>query len=100
MYELPPLPLDAVQGREPLLRLRHAITNTNYYVQIFAAHGPENSGLRRAVPASNGDLHWVLTSRLGTTPLTGLTRKALQRLDVMAVNLPKLPVELTGSRAT
>jgi A/G-specific adenine glycosylase len=100
MYELPPLPLDAVQGREPLLRLRHAITNTNYYVQVFAAHGPEDSGLRRAVPASNSDLHWVLTSRLGTLPLTGLTRKALQRLDVMAVNLPKLPAALSGSTAT
>jgi A/G-specific adenine glycosylase len=91
MYELPPLPLDAVQGREPLLRLRHAITNTNYYVQVFAAHGPEDSGLRRAIPASKGDLHWVLTSRLGSLPLTGLARKALQRLDVMAVNLPRLP---------
>jgi A/G-specific adenine glycosylase len=97
MYELPPLPLDAVQGREPLLRLRHAITNTNYYVQIFAAHGPEDSGLRRAIPAANSDLHWVLTNRLGKLPLTGLTRKALQRLDVMVVNLPKLPYELTGS---
>jgi A/G-specific adenine glycosylase len=97
MYELPPLPLDAVQGREPMLRLRHAITNTNYYVQIFAAHGPEDSGLRRAIPAANSDLHWVLTSRLGKLPLTGLTRKALQRLDVMAVSLPKLPARLTGS---
>jgi A/G-specific adenine glycosylase len=93
MYELPPLPLDAVQGREPLLRLRHAITNTNYYVQVFAAHGPDDSGLRRAIPAANSDLHWVLTSRLGSLPLTGLARKALQRLDVMAVNLPKLPTE-------
>ncbi len=99
MYELPPLPLDAVQGREPLLRLRHAITNTNYYVQVFAAHGPEDSGLRRAVPAANRDLHWVLTSRLSRLPLTGLARKALQRLDVMAVNLPKLPGELSGARA-
>jgi len=97
MYELPPLPLDAVQGREPLLRLRHAITNTNYYVQVFAAHGPEDSGLRRAVPAANRDLHWVLTSRLSSLPLTGLARKALQRLDVMAVNLPKLPVQLANS---
>ncbi len=91
MYELPPLPIDAVQGREPLLRLRHAITNTNYYVQIFAAHGPEDSGLRHAIPAANSDLHWMLTNRLGSLPLTGLTRKALQRLDVMAVHLPKLP---------
>jgi A/G-specific adenine glycosylase len=97
MYELPPLPLDAVQGREPLLRLRHAITNTNYYVQVFAAHGPEDSGLRRAIPASNSDLHWVETHRLGSLPLTGLARKALQRLDVMAVNLPKLPAEMTDS---
>jgi A/G-specific adenine glycosylase len=94
MYELPPLPLDVVQGREPLLRLRHAITNTNYYVQIFAAHGPEDSGLRRAVPAANSDLHWVLTTRLGSLPLTGLARKALQRLDVMAVNLPTFPVSI------
>ena len=95
MYELPPLPLDAVQGREPLLRLRHAITNTNYYVQVFAAHGPQDSGLRHAVPASNSDLHWVLTNRLGSLPLTGLARKVLQRLDVMAVNLPTLPASIT-----
>jgi A/G-specific adenine glycosylase len=97
MYELPPLPLDAVQGREPLLRLRHSITNTNYYVQVFAAHGPEDSGLRRTIPASKGNLHWVLTSRLGSLPLTGLARKALQRLDVMVVNLPKLPTALRDS---
>ncbi len=93
MYELPPLPLDAAQGREPLLRLRHAITNTNYYVQIYAAHGPDDSGLRRAVPAATTDLHWVRTNRLNSLPLTGLARKALQRLDVMAVNLPVLPTE-------
>ena len=36
MLELPPLPLEAVTGREPALRLRHSITNTNYYVEIFA----------------------------------------------------------------
>jgi A/G-specific adenine glycosylase len=94
MYELPPIPLDAVQGREPLLRLRHAITNTNYYVQIYAAHGPEDNGLRRAVPASSKDLTWVLTNRLAALPLTGLTRKALQRLDVMPVTLPKLPAKV------
>jgi A/G-specific adenine glycosylase len=96
MYELPPVPLDAVQGREPLLRLRHSITNTNYYVQIFAAHGPADSGLRRAVPAAKGDLQWVMTKRLAGLPLTGLARKALQRLDVMAVKLPKLPAHMGG----
>ena len=99
MYELPPLPLDSVQGREPMLRLRHAITNTNYYVQIFAAHGPQDSGLRHAIPASNKDLTWVLTTRLHSLPLTGLTRKALQRLDVMPVTLPKLPAPSLDSAA-
>src|SRR5277367_5849186 len=98
MYELPPLPQDAVQGREPLLRLRHAITNTNYYVQVFAASGPQDRGLRRAIPTAKGDLHWVLTNRLGSMPLTGLARKVLQRLDVMRVNLPKLPNAANASR--
>jgi A/G-specific adenine glycosylase len=95
MYELPPLPQDAVQGREPLLRLRHAITNTNYYVQVYAASGPQDRGLRRSVPAAKSDLHWVLTHRLGSLPLTGLARKALQRLDVMKVDMPKLPAAQT-----
>lgn len=36
MLELPPLPVETVLHREPVLRLRHSITNTNYYVQIFA----------------------------------------------------------------
>jgi A/G-specific adenine glycosylase len=91
MYELPPLPQDAIQGREPLLRARHAITNTNYYVQVFAASGSQDQGLRRAVPAAKSDLEWVRTSRLGTVPLTGLARKVLQRLDVMEVKPVRLP---------
>jgi A/G-specific adenine glycosylase len=95
MYELPPLPMDAVQGREPLLRLRHAIANTNYYVQIFSAPSPSDNGLRRAVPAAKSDLHWVQTNRLAALPLTGLARKVLQRLDVMAVSMPKLPTSIT-----
>ncbi len=36
MLELPPLPLAAVESREPVLRLRHGITNTNYLVQIYS----------------------------------------------------------------
>jgi A/G-specific adenine glycosylase len=91
MYELPPLPQDAVQGREPMLRLRHSITNTNYYVQVFAARGPGDRGLRRAVPAGKDDLEWVRTNKLGGMPLTGLARKVLQRLDVMAVKPVRMP---------
>jgi A/G-specific adenine glycosylase len=93
MYELPPLPQSAIEGREPVLRLRHSITNTNYYVQVFAPRGPQDRGLRRAVVAAKGDLHWTRTSRLASLPLTGLARKVLQRLDVMAVQPLQMPEE-------
>jgi A/G-specific adenine glycosylase len=93
MYELPPLPADATEGREPVLRLRHAITNTNYYVQVFAARHQEVNGgsearfeayaMRRAATLAANDLHWVRTAQLAALPLTGLARKALQRLRVM-----------------
>ena len=96
MFELPQLPLDAVEGREPVLRVRHAITNTNYYVQVFAQQvaqqGRETAGgskrqpegsLRRTVAKDGGDLHWVGVARLPGLPLTGLARKILQRLQVM-----------------
>lgn len=93
MYELPPVPQDAVEGREPLMRLRHSITNTNYYVQIFAPRGPQDQALRRAIPAAKSDLFWIRTNRLLQQPLTGLARKVLQRLDVMEVTPLRMPEE-------
>ena len=89
MYELPPLPLEMADGREPVLRVRHAITNTNYYVQVFAPRRHEpGSGrsanvLRKAVQKESGTLRWVPVGRLPGVPLTGLARKILQRLHVM-----------------
>lgn len=94
MYELPPLPVDAVEGLEPALRLRHAITNTNYYVQVFslsrhATASRANSTrtaarqLRRPLTEAGRELHWTRTSGLASLPLTGLARKILQRLKVM-----------------
>jgi len=99
MYELPPLPQDAVQDREPLLRLRHAITNTNYYVQVFAPRGKKDRALRSAIPAARADLKWIRTSRLGQLALTGLARKILQRLDVMAVEKLQLPQPAEPARS-
>lgn len=89
MYELPPLPLDIVDGREPVLRVRHAITNTNYYVQVFSPrrHEPGNGRgtnvLRKAAQKSGCTLRWIPAMRLSGIPLTGLARKILQRLHVM-----------------
>ena len=101
MLELPVLPAGAIQGREPILRLRHAITTTNYYVQIFSegvlpregVQEPEaGSPLLEQLLAAKGDLKWVATTKLSQQPLTGLARKALQRLNLMAV--PQVTIEL------
>jgi A/G-specific adenine glycosylase len=96
MYELPQLSLQVVEGREPILRLRHSITNTNYYVQVFAPRGTFVDGNTLGEPDTTDAsllsdtlvevtdrLQWIRASLLGTLPLTGLTRKILQRLEVM-----------------
>jgi A/G-specific adenine glycosylase len=84
MFELPPLPLDAVAGREPAIRLRHGITDTIYLVQIFEPQTSADRSLRQAVPARSERLHWVAADVLTELPLTGLARKVLQRLKVMS----------------
>jgi len=97
MLELPALPLEATDGLEPVLRLRHAITTTNYYVGIFAesgvigaaasqsSRGAPAVSLQDQIPAAPSDLEWIETGKLAQVPLTGLARKALQRLAVMDV---------------
>jgi A/G-specific adenine glycosylase len=101
MLELPPLPEEVVAGREPLLRLRHAITNTNYYVQVFAAHGPRDRKMRQSLLGKEELLEWVKASRLELQPLTGLARKVLQRLAVMEMRKVRLDIlELGAEIAT
>jgi A/G-specific adenine glycosylase len=94
MLELPPLPLDAVAGREPVLRVRHAITNTNYNVEIFtesiAAKKSSPESLLAQVPASENDLQWTPASRLASLPLTGLARKVLQRFELLPIQKIKI----------
>jgi A/G-specific adenine glycosylase len=62
------------------LTLRHAITVTNYYVRVLRF--PEREGKHR-LAATASQRKWVKTSGLGNVPLTGLARKALQRLKIM-----------------
>lgn len=91
MVELPPLSAAAVAEREPLLRLRHAITDTNYYVSVYAETAPDATALRQALKAPHDALLWHPVSQLHALPLTGLTRKILMRLDLMSVAGPENP---------
>jgi A/G-specific adenine glycosylase len=78
MWELPEMP-EPPPEQEPILRVRHAITTSNYYVSVFAGDGQ----IRIAAP-SGTERKWFPERKLAELPLTGLARKILMRLDVMA----------------
>jgi A/G-specific adenine glycosylase len=79
MLELPPLPMDAVVGMEPSVSVKHAITNTNYDVDVF-----EGAALEKEIPTAKSSLQWVNAETLRELPLTGLARKVLKKVGVMA----------------
>jgi A/G-specific adenine glycosylase len=97
MFELPPLPELAVTGREPILRLRHAITNTNYYISVFAQEGTADRALQQVASTGGESLHWHALHRLSELPLTGLARKVLTRMKLHAVTGPETPVRQATS---
>jgi A/G-specific adenine glycosylase len=71
MWELPEIALD--QSSEPLMKLRHSITDTDYVVHVYARNA---RGLRGG--------RWCGTEELKCMALTGLTRKVLRKVGVMA----------------
>jgi A/G-specific adenine glycosylase len=81
MWELPRLPAPLPAG-QPLFRLKHCITVTDYEIAIFAA---ANSAAARPLDAAaslNGG-RWVRLKRIPELPLTGLTRKVLRRAGLI-----------------
>jgi A/G-specific adenine glycosylase len=88
MLELPVVTLEAVEHREPVLRVRHSITNTNYYVQIYA-----ESSLLDELPSAKEQLLWARITRLQELPLTGLARKVLQRMRIMPMQKLQTDIE-------
>lgn len=67
MWELPEL--TAEPEDEPLLRLRHSITNTEYTVRVYR------------VAAKSG--RWFKRERISELPLTGLARKVLRKVNLL-----------------
>jgi A/G-specific adenine glycosylase len=68
MWELP-LTGGAMNGRKPLLRLKHSITVTDYEVNVFAGG--------KQIPRRG---RWVPVQSVNRLPLTGLARKILRRI--------------------
>ncbi len=70
MWELPALDIDLSVETEPLLKLRHSITTTDYTVLVHAASPGKVQGSR-----------WTSFHSLHRLPLTGLTRKIMEKLN-------------------
>lgn len=88
MWELPLLSAlgqNAKPEGVPLLRLRHSITSSNYYVGVYPFNVEDISALDRSGGTNAGEeREWIPDRNLSEIPLTGLARKILMRLDVLA----------------
>jgi A/G-specific adenine glycosylase len=76
MWELPQSPFRngaSAKKADVLFRLRHSITDTDYWVTV----------LRGAARARCANGAWVRFSRLPRLPLTGLARKILRRSNLL-----------------
>jgi len=71
MWELPAAE-PSMGNQEPMLKLRHSITTTDYSVLVFPAGGHSSSAAR-----------WVQLRTAEKLPLTGLARKILRRLKML-----------------
>ncbi len=89
MLELPQIAVEGIQASEgvnlvlhyePILRVRHSITGTNFYVEVLAI-GKQQETKERALRQEG--LEWTPLTTLFEQPLTGLARKVLQRLRLM-----------------
>ena len=72
MWELPEA--RRTISREPLLRVKHSITTSDWHVSVFACNQPQ-TGIGG---------HWVPIAGISRLPLTGLTRKIFQKLALFS----------------
>jgi A/G-specific adenine glycosylase len=70
MWELPLMEKDAIVAGEPLFKLRHSITTTDYTIYVHTAALDDSCGGK-----------WISFRAAKRLPLTGLTRKILERLS-------------------
>jgi A/G-specific adenine glycosylase len=80
MWELPEVTMSERDHERVEITLRHAITVTNYQVQVLR-FSEQEATLR--FPSGENPRQWTKSSELSTLPLTGLARKVLRRLQIM-----------------
>jgi A/G-specific adenine glycosylase len=81
MWELPEVVMESREQDRVEITLRHAITVTNYQVSILRFSEKEAA---QRWPVRGHARKWAKSGDLASLPLTGLTRKVLKRLHIMA----------------
>jgi len=86
MWELPQYN-GRVAKSAPSVRLRHSITNTDFEILACLEREKEPEQSKPKVEAGpeteQSSAKWVNIRRLNSLPLTGLTRKILQRFSLL-----------------
>jgi len=80
MWELPEVAMQENDQERVEITLRHAITVTNYRVQVL---GFSEQEAKRRCAGREYPRKWANSSELSSLPLTGLARKILRRLQIM-----------------
>jgi A/G-specific adenine glycosylase len=78
MWELPALGAQERAGKAPLLKLRHSITTTDYTVFVFSSTKTNTLSI-----AKHPSARWIPMRSVKRLPLTGLTRKVMDRLALL-----------------
>jgi A/G-specific adenine glycosylase len=79
LWELPAIEDGAAREEQTVLTVRHSITNTNYYVTVYAM----DEGELQVMEGKDAALRWVKEHELGELALTGLARKVLKRVRIL-----------------
>jgi len=85
MWELPALAETDVPANELRLTLRHSIMQVNYSVRIRTVFEDDVD----AMTVPGGERRWVPLDEAGGMALTGLARKVLTRLHLLAAMAPQ-----------
>lgn len=80
MWELPKISEDQFGSNGAEMSLRHAIMQTNYIVHV---HAMEATALAKYRDAKD-EVKWINLDALSSLPLTGLARKILRRVGLLA----------------
>jgi hypothetical protein len=79
LWELPACRDDDAVALEPVQTVRHSIMQVNYIVRVFAV-----SAKQADRHAKNRIRRWVAVDEAGKMALTGLARKILSRIGLVA----------------